>query len=77
MSESTLDVRELAPAERHPTIHEAFEELSSGETLTIRNDHDPSPLFYEFSAEVDSFDADGYAVEQRGPEEFVAHLPKK
>lgn len=77
MSESTLDVRELSPAERHPTIHEAFEELDSGETLTIRNDHDPKPLFYEFSAEVESFDAEGYEVERRGPQEFVARLPKK
>jgi hypothetical protein len=27
-------------------------------------------------AEVESFDADGYEVERRGPTEFVATLPK-
>lgn len=77
MTEETLDLRNVPPPERHPMIHEAFEALESGEALTIVNDHEPKPLFYEFQAEVPSFDADGYAVEQRGPGEFVATLPKK
>lgn len=66
----------MPPAERHPTIHEAFDELESGETLTIVNDHEPKPLFYEFQAEVDAFDVDGYEVEREGGDEFVAHFPK-
>ncbi|AFK19868.1 DUF2249 domain-containing protein [Haloferax mediterranei ATCC 33500] len=77
MSDTTLDVRELPPAERHPKIHSAFDDLESGEALTILNDHDPKPLFYEMQAEVDAFDADNYAVEQRGPAEFAATFPKK
>lgn len=77
MSETTLDVRDIPPIDRHPKIHQAFEELSSGETLTILNDHEPKPLFYEFQAEVESFDAENYDVEQRGPTEFVAHFPKR
>jgi uncharacterized protein (DUF2249 family) len=72
-----LDIRDLPPSRRHETIHEAFDELDPGESLTIVNDHDPQPLFYEFRAERDAFDADGYDVERRGPEEFVATLPKK
>lgn len=72
-----LDVRNMPPAERHPKIHEAFETLESGETLTIINDHEPKPLFYEFRAEVESFDTDGYVVEQEDSERFVAHFPKK
>jgi uncharacterized protein (DUF2249 family) len=71
-----LDIRDLPPAERHDRIHEAFTEVPPGETLTIINDHDPQPLFYEFQAEVEAFDADGYEVERRGVEEFVATLPK-
>jgi hypothetical protein len=35
------------------------------------------PLFYEFQAEVESFDAENYACEQEGAEEFVATLPKR
>ena len=71
-----LDVREIPPVNRHPKIHDAFDELAPGETLTIVNDHEPKPLFYEFQAEVEEFDADGYEVERAAPEEFVARFPK-
>ena len=77
MAEQTLDLRDVPPPERHPKIFEAFEELDSGEALTLVNDHEPRPLFYEMQAEVDEFDADGYEVEQRDETEFVATLPKK
>ena len=71
-----LDVRDIPPVNRHPKIHDAFEALEPGETLTIVNDHEPKPLFYEFQAEVDAFDADGYEVERVDTEEFVARFPK-
>lgn len=77
MSESTLDVRDVPPSDRHPKIHAAFEELPSGGALTIVNDHEPKPLFYEFRAEVEAFDADGYEVEKRGENEFRARFPKR
>ncbi|WP_126664711.1 DUF2249 domain-containing protein [Haloterrigena salifodinae] len=71
-----LDVRDVPPMNRHPKIHDAFEELEPGEALTIVNDHEPKPLFYEFQAEVDAFDADGYEVERVESDEFVARFPK-
>jgi len=77
MGEHRIDVRDLPPTERHPRIHEAFEAVPAGESLTLVNDHDPKPLFYEFREEVAAFDADGYAVERRGDDEFVAELPKE
>ena len=77
MADSTLDLRDVPPAERHPKVHEAFESLASGEALELVNDHEPKPLYYEMQAEVDDFDADGYEVERRGPTEYVALLPKK
>jgi uncharacterized protein (DUF2249 family) len=77
MPETTLDLRDVPPARRHPKIHDAFDDLADGETLRIVNDHEPKPLFYEFQAEVEAFDAENYAVERRGPEEFVADLPKQ
>lgn len=77
MTDTTLDVREIPPAERHPRIHDAFADLESGESLTLINDHEPKPLFYEMQAEVDGFDAEGYAVDRRGPDEYVATFPKK
>jgi uncharacterized protein (DUF2249 family) len=77
MPATRLDLRDVPPAQRHPKIHDAFAELDSGETLRVVNDHEPKPLFYEFQAEVDEFDAENYAVERRGVEEFVADLPKR
>ena len=77
MSDTELDLRDVPPPQRHPRIFDAFESLDSGEALTLINDHEPRPLFYEMREEVDAFDADGYAVEQRGEHEFVATLPKK
>lgn len=77
MSRHKLDLREIPPPKRHPKIFEAFEELASGETLTLVNDHNPEPLYYQMAAEVESFDADGYSVDRVGSNEFVAVLPKK
>ncbi len=77
MPATTLDLRDVPPKERHPMIHDAFDDIDAGEAVRIVNDHDPKPLFYEFQAEVDAFDAEGYTVEERGPNEFVADLPKR
>ncbi|WP_254862951.1 DUF2249 domain-containing protein [Halovivax gelatinilyticus] len=71
-----LDVREIPPMNRHPKIHDAFDDLEPGESLTIVNDHEPKPLFYEFQAEVDAFDPDGYDVEQVDDRTFRATFPK-
>ncbi|MCX7169943.1 MAG: DUF2249 domain-containing protein [Proteobacteria bacterium] len=48
---TTVDVRETPPRERHPLIFGSFDQLSPGEALTLINDHDPKPLFYQFQAE--------------------------
>ncbi|MBP1986652.1 DUF2249 domain-containing protein [Halolamina salifodinae] len=77
MSETTIDVRDVPPSDRHPKIHAEFEALDSGDALVLVNDHEPKPLFYEMQAEVDAFDADGYEVEQRGPNEYRARFPKQ
>ncbi len=45
-----LDVREIPPRLKHPTIFGRFEELQAGESFTLVNDHDPMPLYYQFSA---------------------------
>ena len=48
---TTLDVREMPPRERHPTILSTFDALVPGEALELINDHDPKPLRYQFEAE--------------------------
>lgn len=72
-----LDVREIPPVDRHSNIHEMFESMDPGETLTIINDHEPKPLYYEMVAETPDFDEDGYVVNQEAPEKFVAEFPKQ
>ena len=77
MADERLDVRGIPPADRHPKIHATFDALDAGEALTIANDHDPKPLFYEMQAEKAAFDAENYAVDEVGPGEFVATFPKE
>lgn len=50
--------------------------MDPGETLTIVNDHEPKPLYYEMAAEVPAFDEEGYEVRRDAPDEFVAKFPK-
>lgn len=47
---NSIDVREIIPAKRHETIHQALDMLSPGEVLEIIADHRPSPLKYEIEA---------------------------
>ncbi len=49
--EKTVDVRTVAPAQRHPMIFGAFEDLVPGRSFVLVNDHDPKPLYYQFQAE--------------------------
>lgn len=51
MLKTTLDVRTIPPAQRHPLIFGTFEELQVSEQFQLVNDHDPKPLYYQFSAE--------------------------
>ena len=46
-----LDVRALAPAQRHETIFAAYHALTPGAGFVLVNDHDPRPLRYQFEAE--------------------------
>lgn len=48
MQTQTLDVRTIAPRERHPLIFQTFDALNDGEFFELVNDHDPKPLYYQF-----------------------------
>ena len=45
---STIDLRQIAPSERHPLIFSSFAALLPGQTLQLINDHDPQPLNEQF-----------------------------
>jgi len=46
-----LEVRHLAPAKRHELIFETYHKLVAGQGFILINDHDPKPLYYQFSYE--------------------------
>jgi uncharacterized protein (DUF2249 family) len=46
-----LDVREMAPRDRHAIIIKTFETLHPNQAIDLINDHDPKPLYYQFAAE--------------------------
>lgn len=51
ITENILNVTLLEPRQKHPTIFARFDELEEGESLTIHNDHDPKPLYYQLLGE--------------------------
>jgi regulator of cell morphogenesis and NO signaling len=42
-----LNATLLEPRVKHQTIFARFEELKSGESFILLNDHDPKPLYYQ------------------------------
>ena len=49
--ENILNVTEIEPKLKHPTIFVRFDALKPGESLIIHNDHDPKPLYYQLLGE--------------------------
>ncbi len=69
-----LDVRALPPARRHSLIFETYHGLGNGESFVLVNDHDPKPLYYQFSAEhAGQFT---WAYEEQGPEVWRVRIGK-
>lgn len=48
---NVIDVRTLAPAQRHTKIFELVDALGPDESFILVNDHDPKPLHYQLEAE--------------------------
>lgn len=69
-----IDVCTLAPLARHSFIFQAFDPLQSGESLVLINDHDPMPLYYQFSKKR----ADGFMWEylEQGPDVWRVRISK-
>ena len=70
-----LDVRAIPPRDKHPSIFRAFDSLTSGQTLTLVNDHDPRPLRYQLMAErPNTFD---WEYEAEGPQVWRVNIKRK
>ncbi|MCF7797433.1 MAG: iron-sulfur cluster repair di-iron protein [Lentisphaeria bacterium] len=47
----SIDARQIAPREKHPTIFQMFDNLAAGEHFILVNDHEPRPLYHQFKNE--------------------------
>jgi regulator of cell morphogenesis and NO signaling len=73
-TENKLDVTLLEPRMKHPTIFNRFDQLAAAETLTIHNDHDPKPLYYQLLAERGNTFSWEYL--EKGPQWWIVTITK-
>ena len=74
MSTHTLDVTQIEPRLKHPTIFEHFDSLKPGESFTIHNDHDPKPLYYQLLGERGAIFSWEYL--EQGPQSWLVTISK-
>jgi regulator of cell morphogenesis and NO signaling len=75
ITENILNVTLLEPRQKHPTIFVRFDELNEGESLTIHNDHDPKPLYYQLLGERGNIFVWEYL--EQGPEWWKVKISKR
>ena len=70
-----LDVTQLPPQLKHPTIFKWFNELKAGESFLLKNDHDPKPLYYQMYGMLGS--VFNWEYVQQGPVWWEVIIQKK
>jgi regulator of cell morphogenesis and NO signaling len=70
-----LNATLLEPRIKHQTIFARFDELKSGESFMLHNDHDPKPLHYQLMAQ--KGDIFSWEYQEQGPEWFKIKITKK
>jgi regulator of cell morphogenesis and NO signaling len=70
-----LNVTLLEPRLKHSTIFARFDELADGYSLTILNDHDPKPLYYQLLGERGNIFSWEYL--EQGPEWWKIKISKR
>ena len=71
---ATIDVRAIAPRERHPLIFSTLRALPVSDALELVNDHDPRPLYYQLQAEMPGRFSWDYL--ESGPETWRVRIGK-
>lgn len=74
-AERVVDVREIAPRERHQLIFATFEALQPGDAFLLVNDHDPKPLYYQFQAELP--EQVGWSYVESGPDVWQVRISRR
>ena len=70
-----VDVRQIAPRDRHPLIFSTFRGLGANEAMELVNDHDPRPLYYQFQAELPG--QFGWDYLENGPDVWRVRITKQ
>jgi uncharacterized protein (DUF2249 family) len=72
--EQTIDARQLPSRHKHTTIFSTWNQLPAGGALLLVNDHDPLPLYFQFSCEhVGEFH---WEYLEQGPETWRVRIRK-
>ena len=72
--EKVLDVTQIEPRLKHPTIFKYFDNLGPGDYFIIHNDHDPKPLYYQLLGERGNIFSFEYL--SKGPEDWFIQIQK-
>jgi regulator of cell morphogenesis and NO signaling len=75
VTENILNVTLLPPKQKHPAIFARFDLLQEGEALTLHNDHDPKPLYYQLLGE--RGDVFTWEYLEQGPEWWKVLISKR
>ncbi|MBA2250661.1 MAG: iron-sulfur cluster repair di-iron protein [Chitinophagaceae bacterium] len=75
LEENILNVTLLEPKQKHPTIFVRFDELAQGKTLTIHNDHDPKPLYYQLLGQRGNIF--NWEYTEQGPAWWIVRITKR
>jgi regulator of cell morphogenesis and NO signaling len=70
-----INIPQIEPARKHPTIFEVFDSLQGGQSLIIHNDHDPKPVYYQLLGE--RGDVFTWQYLQQGPQWWDIRVTKK
>ena len=70
-----IDVRTIAPRDRHPLIFSTFGSLATGQAMELVNDHDPKPLYYQLLGERGNIFT--WEYQEQGPEWWIVKIAKK
>jgi regulator of cell morphogenesis and NO signaling len=75
LQDNVINVPLIEPKLKHPTIFRVFDSLQPGESLTIHNDHDPKPVYYQLLGE--RGDIFKWQYLEQGPEWWDVLVTKK
>ena len=73
-TEKVMDVRPIPCSIKHGQIIQKWRDLAVGDYFVLLNDHDPVPLYYQFSAQWPDTFTWQHIV--KGPDEFRVKITK-